>query len=77
MQIFRMVLKDKLKEFQNCTLDVTVAEGQSMMQFAQQIKSMGGFVNETVAVPYENILFVLLLDVVEPQGINAPAMGSA
>ena len=77
MQIFRMVLKDKAEGPKNTFIDVTVIEGQSLPTFSQMIKSHGGFANDTVAVPYENILLVMRLDVEDPLGIDAPTAGSA
>ena len=77
MHVFRIVLKDKTKEGDNGFLDLIATPETSLVNFSQSVKASGGVCNEGLAVPYENILFVQRLDIPDPEGINAPAMGRA
>ena len=77
MHVFRVVLKNKNDAGGQTHVDLNSTPETSLVSFAQAIKAQGGVCNEFVAVPYDNILFVLRLDVPDPTGINAPAQGSA
>lgn len=77
MHVFRVTLKEKNAQGGFVHVDLNATPETSLTAFGQAIKAQGGVCNEYVAVPYENILFVLRMDVPDPEGINAPAMGSA
>ena len=76
MHVFRVVLKDKNKDGGQQSVDLAASPEHSLTAFAQAIKAQGGVANEAVVIPYENILFVLRMDLPDT-GINAPAAGSA
>jgi hypothetical protein len=77
MHVFRIILKERNKDGAQTFVDLAATPETSLVTFGQAIKAQGGVCNEMVAVPYENILFVIRMNVPGPEGINAPVMGSA